>query len=71
MSRFEAELARQQEEEERRREEELEREAIAAMTEGEAYAEFGSSWVAGGGCASDVPAAWRQHRDAYLAGEIG
>lgn len=71
MSHFEAELARQQEEEERRREEELEREAIMGMIEGEMFAEFGSSWVAGGGSASDVNAAWRQHRRAYRAGEIG
>jgi len=30
--------------------------------EGERYAEFGMSWVAGGGQASDVSAAWHQHK---------
>lgn len=32
-----------------------------AEAEAERYAEFGMSWVAGGGMASDVAAAYRQH----------
>ena len=32
-----------------------------AEAQAEMYAEFGSSWVAGGGRAEDVPAAWRMH----------
>lgn len=44
---------------------------IANMIEGEMMVEFGSSWVAGGGCASDVAAAWRDHCDDYTAGRIG
>jgi len=34
----------------------------AAEAEAEAYAEFGMSWVAGGGRAYDVRAAWAQHK---------
>lgn len=44
---------------------------IANMIEGEMMVEFGSSWVAGGGSASDVAAAWRDHCDDYTAGRIG
>jgi hypothetical protein len=43
-------------------EEDYDEEAALAEAEGEAYAEFGSSWVFGGGRAADVPAAWRQHK---------
>lgn len=34
--------------------------------EAERYAEFGSSWVFGGGRAEDVPAAWRQHQATWV-----
>jgi hypothetical protein len=43
----------------------------AAMHEAEMFAEFGSSWVHGGGDPSDVSIAWAQHRAAYMAGAIG
>ena len=42
-----------------------------AAQEGEMFAEFGMSWCSGGGSASDVNAAWRLHREAWIAGEIG
>jgi hypothetical protein len=42
-------------------EEEREEQALAEA-EGEAYAEFGSSWVHGGGRVEDVRAAWAAHR---------
>jgi hypothetical protein len=35
-------------------------EDIAQIAEGEAYAEFGSSWIHGGGSAEDVRLAWNQ-----------
>lgn len=41
------------------------------LHEAEMFAEFGSSWVHGGGLASDVSLAWAQHRDAYMRGDIG
>ena len=34
-----------------------------AEAEAEAYAEFGMSWVHGGGSASDVPLAWIQYKN--------
>ena len=37
----------------------------------EMRAEFGMSWVCGGGSAEDVSAAWSMHRDDYIAGRIG
>lgn len=37
----------------------------------EMRAEFGMSWVCGGGSAEDVSAAWSMHRDDYIAGLIG
>jgi hypothetical protein len=42
-----------------------------ADCEGEMFAEFGMSWCAGGGSASDVNAAWRLHREDWIAGRIG
>jgi hypothetical protein len=39
--------------------------------EGEMRAEFGMSWVCGGGRAEDVSSAWAMHRDDYIAGRIG
>jgi len=35
---------------------------MAAVMEGEQYAEFGMSWVHGGGDPADVAAAWRQDK---------
>jgi hypothetical protein len=50
-------------EEEAAEEAQAEEEALyLAEVEAETYAEFGMSWVHGGGRAADVPAAWRQHR---------
>jgi hypothetical protein len=39
--------------------------------EAEIRAEFGMSWVCGGGRAEDVSSAWAMHRDDYIAGRIG
>jgi hypothetical protein len=35
---------------------------FAEINEGERYAEFGMSWVHGGGDPADVAAAYRQHK---------
>lgn len=48
-----------------------EQEYDEGLHEAEMFAEFGSSWVHGGGSASDVSAAWAMHRDAYMRGDIG
>jgi hypothetical protein len=42
-----------------------------ATQEGEMFAEFGMSWCSGGGDVSDVNAAWRLHREDWVAGRIG
>jgi len=41
------------------------------VNEAEMFAEFGSSWVHGGGDPADVSLAWAQHRAAYTTGAIG
>jgi len=42
----------------------------AAEHEAEMKAEFGMSWVAGGGSASDVGAAWAMHQDSWNGVEL-
>ena len=42
-----------------------------AMYEAEMRADFAASWVQGGGSSADVSLAWAQHREGYLAGQVG
>lgn len=46
-------------------------EDLARQQDAEIEAEFGASWIAGGGRREDVSLAWAMHREAYTAGVIG